>query len=292
MKVPCADIARSIKKDLKSRTARLKKKRLTPKLVTILIGEAPEQLSFVKIKQKVAKELGIKFEFIHIKKTPTFFEFIGLLKQKAADPETTGVIVQQPLPSHLQTNTIYNFIPPIKEIEQHREKSPHFPPLGLAALTILKFVYQKGKISKNLVVEEDDIPFFKQTFKHKKVVLAGRGPTGGAAIGKTLSDFKINYLSVNSQTHNPEQYYKEADVIITAVGRKVVNKEDLKPGAVLVNVGLRREGGKLRGDYDEKDVRKVAHYYTETPGGVGPIDVLYLYKNLLDAAEMQAKDDE
>ena len=292
MKVPCADIARSLKKDLKSRAARLKKKRITPKLVTILIGEAPEQLSFVKIKQKVAKDIGIKFEFIHIKKTPTFFEFIGLLKEKAAEKETTGMIVQQPLPSHLQTNTIYNFIPSVKEIEQHKEKSPHFPPLGLAVLTVLKFIYQKGKTSKNFVVEEEDISFFKQTFKHKKVVLVGRGPTGGAAIGKTLSDFKINYLNVNSQTHNPEQYYKEADVIITAVGRKVVNKEDLKPGAILVNVGLRRENGKLRGDYDEKDVRKIANYYTETPGGVGPIDVLYLYKNLLDAAEMQMEDEE
>ncbi len=287
MKVPCVEITRLLKKNLKEKAKRLKKKRIHPKLVTILVGESSEQLSFVKIKQKVAKELGIGFEFIHLKKTPTFFEFIGLLKEKSAEKETTGMIVQQPLPSHLHTNTIYNFIPPVKEIERHREKSPHYPPLGLAVLTVLKYIYQKNKLSKNLLIENgSDASFFKQAFKHKKIVLVGRGATGGLPIGKTLSEFKINYINVNSQTHNPEQYYKEADVIITATGRKVITRENLKNGVVLVNVGLRREGRNLKGDYDEKDIKKVASYYTETPGGTGPIDVLYLYKNLLDAAEM------
>src|SRR3990167_2885210 len=263
MKVPCIEIARLLKKNLKKKASQLKKKKIRTKLITILVGESPEQLSFVKIKQKVAKEIGVGFEFIHLKKTPTFFEFINLLKEKSGERETTGVIVQQPLPSH-------------------------FPPLGLAVLTVLKYIFQKNKLSKNLVIENNsDAAFFKQAFKHKKIVLVGRGATGGQPIGKTLSEFKINYININSQTHNPEQYYKEADVIITAVGRKVLSNEMLKHGVVLVNVGLRREGKKLKGDYDEKEVKKVASYYTETPKGTGPIDVLYLYKNLLDAADMQ-----
>ncbi len=289
MKVPCIEITRLLKKTLKERTTKLKKKHITPKLVTVLVGQSSEQLSFVKIKQKVAKEIGVSFEFIHLKKVPTFFEFIGLLKEKSAEKETTGVIVQQPLPSHLHTNTVYNFIPPVKEIERHREKSPHFPPLGLAVLTVLKYVFQKNKISKNLFIERGDAAFFKQAFKHKKIVLIGRGQTGGLPIGKTLSEFKINFINVNSQTHNPEQYFKEADVVITATGKKVINSSMLKPGVVLVNVGLRREGSKLRGDYDEKEIKKVSAHYTETPGGTGPIDVIYLYKNLLDAAEMQRR---
>lgn len=288
MKVPCVDITRLLKKTLKARASALKKKKIRPKLVTVLVGESSEQLSFVKIKQKVAKEIGVTFEFIHLKKVPTFFEFIGLLKEKSAEPDTTGVIVQQPLPSHLHTNTIYNFIPPIKEIERHREKSPHYPPLGLAVLTVLKYVFQKNKLSKNLFIEKSDSSFFKQAFKHKKIVLVGRGQTGGQPIGKTLNEFKINFININSQTHNPEQYYKEADVVITAAGKKVVTPDIVKPGVVLVNVGLRREGKKLKGDYDEKEIKKVAGFFTETPGGTGPIDVIYLYKNLLDAAEMRA----
>ena len=77
----------------------------------------------------------------------------------------------------------------------------------------------------------------------------------------------------------------EADIIISAVGKKVVDSSMLKPGVTLVNVGLRRESGKLKGDYDERDIKKIAGCYTTTPKGIGHIDVLYLYKNLLDAAE-------
>lgn len=288
MKVPCIDIALFLKKLLKQRVAQLKKKGKKPKLVTFLIGESSEQLSFVAIKKKVAKEIGIGFEFIHLKKAPSFMEFANLLKEKSHDPKTTGVIIQQPLPSHLHTNTIYNFIPVEKEIEGHRAKSPHFPPLGLAVLTTLKYLYQKSSLTKHLFIDrKQDSSFFKQTFKHKKVVLAGRGMTGGQPIGQALSEFKINYISVNSQTHNAGQYYQEADVIITATGKKILKKDSVKPGVVLVNVGLRREGGKLKGDYDENEIKDIAGYYTQTPKGVGPIDVLYLYKNLVDAAEMQ-----
>src|SRR3990167_1231081 len=149
MKVPCIEIARLLKKNLKKKASQLKKKKIRPKLITILVGESPEQLSFVKIKQKVAKEIGVGFEFIHLKKTPTFFEFINLLKEKSGERETTGVIVQQPLPSHLHTNTIYNFVPPVKEIKRHREKSPHFPALGLRILTVLKYILKKQTLKES-----------------------------------------------------------------------------------------------------------------------------------------------
>ncbi len=82
---------------------------------------------------------------------------------------------------------------------------------------------------------------------------------------------------------------EEADIIITAVGKKVLAADMLKNGVILANVGLRHERGKLKGDYDEKEIKSVASYYTPTPKGIGPIDVLYLFKNLIDAAEFQKK---
>ena len=123
--------------------------------------------------------------------------------------------------------------------------------------------------------------------KHKKVVLIGRGKTGGYPIGEALTKFKINYININSQTPNPQQYLSDADVIVTAVGKKIITPQVLKEGVVLINVGLRREKGKLKGDYDENEIKKIAGFYTTTPKGLGPIDVLYLYKNLLEAAELQ-----
>ena len=94
-------------------------------------------------------------------------------------------------------------------------------------------------------------------------------------------------MNINSQTPQPEEYYREADVIVPAVGKKILTPDMLKPGVILINVGVRKEEGKLKGDYDEKEVEPIAGSYTATPGGVGPLDVLYLYKNLVDAAKMQ-----
>jgi methylenetetrahydrofolate dehydrogenase (NADP+)/methenyltetrahydrofolate cyclohydrolase len=132
-----------------------------------------------------------------------------------------------------------------------------------------------------------DRRFFKKAFRNKKIVLMGRGITGGKPIGKTLTDAKINYIGINSKTPDATTYLKEADVIVTAVGKKVILPEMLKPGVVLINVGLRRENGRLRGDYDEAEIKKIASFYTPTPGGIGPIDVMYLYKNLIESYKLQ-----
>jgi methylenetetrahydrofolate dehydrogenase (NADP+)/methenyltetrahydrofolate cyclohydrolase len=192
------------------------------------------------------------------------------------------------LPSNLETDTVYNYIPDVKEIEGVKNKSPFFPPIGLAVLTVIKHIYQKGKVSPSLFVDLDrDREFFKKTFKNKRVVLVGRGITGGRPIGKVLTEAKINYIGLSSKTPNPESYYKSADVIITAVGKKVLTPSMLKPGVVLINVGVRKEKGRLKGDYEESEIKNVASYYTPTPGGVGPIDVVYLYKNLVDSAKLQ-----
>ncbi len=288
MKVPCVQITRALKQALTRRVTKLKRKKITPKLVTFLVGDSSQQLSFVAIKQKMARSIGVEFEFIHLKEVPPFETFANLLKKKANEPRTNGVIIQQPLPSKLFTETLYNFIPRERELEGHHPKSPFLPPLGLAVLTVLKHTFQPRSSLKNLFIDEkEDFSFFKNSLKHKKVVLVGRGLTGGQPVGKTLSYFHINYLNTNTQTDNPRQYYEEADVIITAAGKKVLTADMLKPGVVLINVGFRKEGRKVKGDYDESEIKSIASYYTETPKGVGPIDVLYLFKNLVDATEMQ-----
>lgn len=272
-----------IKKELKK-----KKKKFAPRLVTFLIGSASEQLSYVKIKSNYAKKLGIKFDFVHLKTTPNFEMFAHQIKETAQNPETTGVIIQQPLPAQLSTDTVYDYIPDVKEIEGHRRKTPYHAPIGLAVLTILKYVFGDRKLDENLLVQfERDRKFFKKALRNKRVVIIGRGVTGGKPIGKTLTDAKINYIGINSTTPNPEEYIKEADIIVTAVGKKVIDPKFLKQGVVLINVGLRREAGQLKGDYHPKEINTIASFYTPTPGGIGPIDVMYLYKNLSEAYKLQ-----
>ena len=279
-------IALFLQKEVKKEVRKLKKDR--PLLTVFLIGSSPDQVSFVKIKSKLAKKLAIEYRLIHLKSVPNFISFANRIKAEVNDPRVSGIIIQQPLPAQLSTDSIYDYIPLVKEVEGHRKKSIFYPPIGLAVLTIVKYIYTGRKIDKRLLVNLDkDRHFFKKIFKNKKVVLVGRGTTGGKPIGQVLQNVKINYININSQTVNPEDYLRQADVIITAVGQNVIAPSMLKAGVVLINVGLRKERGKLKGDYDEKEIQKVASYYTPTPGGVGPIDVLYLYKNLVDAAKLQ-----
>jgi len=270
----------------------LKKERKTIKkrvgLSVFLVGSAPEQLSFVKIKSAMAKALKIDFKLIHLTKTPNFIEFANLLKKEVLDPNVTGIIIQQPLPAQLSTDSIYDYIPLFKEIEGHKRKTEFIFPLGLAVMTLIKYVYYgKRKQDVSFVNMKKDRVLFKNILKSKKIVIVGRGMTGGMPIGKTLGSLNINYISTNSTTVDPESYFKTADLIITATGKKVIEPEMLKPGVVLINTGVRKENGKLKGDYEESEIKDIASYYTPTPGGSGPIDVVYLYKNLIDAARMQ-----
>lgn len=285
MELPGKKIASVIEKKLKKE---VKKRKKRIKLSVFIVGEAPEQLSFVRIKSKIARRLGIQFETIHLKEIPSFEEFMHKIKEKTADPTVNGIIIQQPLPAQLQTESIYDYIPLEKEIEGHKRKTPFTPPIGLAVLTALKYIITDTRLNSQLLISlKGNRDLFGRKLKSKRVVVIGRGITGGLPIGKTLTDVKINYIGINSQTPEPVQYIKEADIIITAVGQKVIEPEYIKEGAILLNVGLRKENGVLKGDFDEKQVKSVASWYSPTPGGIGPIDVLYLFSNLIQAAKMQ-----
>lgn len=287
MKIDGSRIAEYLQKLVRAEVIKLKKKK-KPRLVVFLAKEDADQSSFVRIKSQMAHKIGIDFELVKFKSTPSFQRFASLIKEKSVSDETTGTIIQQPLPKELSTDSLYNYIPDLKEIEGVKNKSPFYPPIGLAILTVIKFIFGKNRLAPDLFVNmQKDRVFFKKTFKNKRVVLVGRGITGGRPIGKVLTDAKINYIGLNSKTPNPESYFKNADLIITAVGKKVIDPSMLKEGVVLINVGVRKEHGKLKGDYDEAEIKNIAAHYTPTPRGAGPIDVVYLYKNLIDSAKLQ-----
>lgn len=289
MIIPVKQLGEKLETELKKEVAKLSKKQKL-KVVVFLVGNTPEQLSFVRIKQQTAKRLGILFELIQYETAPSFEPFMRKIKEMSQHPEVTGIIVQQPLPPQLVTESLFDFIALNKEIEGHRRKTEFYSPLGLAVLTILKYVYIHPKMDADLFIDKNkDFEALRRVLKHKQVIIVGKGVTGGKPLVKTFSEVKINFMGINSQTPNPHEYYREADIIIPAVGKKILTPEMIKPGAVLINVGVHTENGKLKGDYDEKEVDGIAGSYTATPGGVGPLDVLYLFKNLVDAAKMQRR---
>ncbi len=289
MKIPCKDIALNLEQQLKLETETLRKQNIYPKLVTILVGSEPEQISFVHIKRKTAERIGVRFELVHLETEPPFEEFMEIVREKATNPATSGIIIQQPFPESFNHEKIYQLIPPHKEIEGHRPDSSFHFPLSLAVLNGIKYIIaEQNNIqqpSQVIVNFEDDKHTFYEFLHDKKIVIAGRGATGGAPIAKAFDDIGISYVVTHSNTHQPDDLYMKADIIITATGKKIINTENIREGVILLNVGLRKEDGKLKGDYDEKAIADTAAYYTQTPGGLGPLDVLYLFKNVLEAAK-------
>lgn len=283
-----AKILDRLKEDIKSG---VKAGKTAPKLVVVSVGHNKATEQFIQNKQKAASHIGAEFKHIHFKKSPRFEEFIRTISTIGYDPEVTAMIVQRPLPANLASDTLTNYIAPQKEIEGFAKKSPHIPPLGLAVLTILKYIYNpanKENIDNILVNIKKDTQFIKSFIKRKKIILIGRGETGGAPIGKTLSDLKINYININSQTPNPEGFIQESDIIISAVGKKMVTPKNIKHGCILLSVGLHQDGDNWVGDYDEKEIADIASHYTPTPGGLGPLNVAYLMYNLVHAWHLKS----
>ena len=280
-------IAEKIIEFVKKETKKLKKK---PHLAVFLVNKSPDNLSFVKAKEKAVKEIGGTFTLFDFSNTPEFEKFANKIREVANDSTITGVIIQKPLPSALNTESLFNYIPIEKEIEGHRKKTEYFPPLGLAITTVLKTIFKPfddKSLQETLSSPKKDFNLLRKVLKRKKIVLIGKGETGGKPLGKFLNEQKINFINTHSKTPNSEYFYKEADIIITAVGKKILSADTIKNQVVLVNVGLHKTEKGWSGDFDENEVKDKAMLHTPTPGGVGPIDVAFLIYNLFLATKTQ-----
>lgn len=268
------------------------------KLVSIVIGENSEQDSYVKIKKRVGQEVGIVVEKLSIPITITQSEMIERIQSLANDDDISGVIIQQPIPRHLDPQALYEAMPQNIEIEGHKKGSAYIFPLVQACMIGLWLAHEHEKCKgDSFSVEELNIPFecdesLLSWLRSKNIAIAGNGPTTGWQIAKYFSSIGIDFNQTNSKTENPDEIYRNADIIITGVGKEIINDQNIKRGTILLNFGLRnvereQDGIKkirLSGDYDEEKIKNIANIYTKTPGGLGPIDVLCLLGNLLESA--------
>lgn len=228
-----------------------------PTLAVILVGDDPASLSYIKQKTKAAERIGAKLLFEHLSATISRETLVSAIARFNTDPLVHGLIVQRPVPIPGIGITL-NTVAPEKDVDGFTQNSPFQVPVARAVVTILKNI--------------------GATLENKNIVIIGRGETAGKPIAKAFPSATI----IHSQTPNPNEIIKSADILISCVGKNVV--KNIKPGAILISVGLFRENdGLLHGDYEEEDVKNLAGFYTPTPGGVGPVNVACLMQNLLDA---------
>jgi methylenetetrahydrofolate dehydrogenase (NADP+)/methenyltetrahydrofolate cyclohydrolase len=282
--------AAAIKAELAERVAALKARGVTPGLGTVLVGEDPGSQWYVAGKHRDCAEVGIESIRRDLPESISQEELEAVLDELNADPACTGYIVQLPLPRHIDTNRILEKIDPDKDAD-----GLHPMNLGRLVLNVNEPLDSPLPCTPHGCVElllRHDIEL-----KGKKVLVVGRGVTVGRPLGLLLTRRNINatVTLAHTGTEDLAAELNQADVVIAAAGMPhMIRAEDLKPGVVVLDVGVSRvedeETGKslVTGDVDP-EARSVASWLSPNPGGVGPMTRAMLLANVVEAAERQAR---
>lgn len=271
------EVAKSIKEELKVEIAGLKEQGIVPGLSVILVGDDPASHSYVKGKEKASIEVGIKSEVIRSENTITQEELLAEIKRLNEDESVHGILVQLPLPKHIDEDAVINAIDPNKDVDG-------FHPVNVGKLMIGEDAYLP-------CTPAGIIELIKRTgteIKGKHAVVVGRSNIVGKPVSILLLREHATVTICHSRTKNLEEITKQADILIAAVGRaEMLTEEHVSPDTIVIDVGVNRheETKKLVGDVDFEGVSKIASFITPVPGGVGPMTITMLMKNTVEAAK-------
>lgn len=260
------EISKELISDLKKRVSGMIQ---VPMLIAIQVGDDPATESFIKIKRRVAEKIGVAFEAAKLDKDVTTEDLIDRIEAVSKDELVRGVIVQLPLPGHIDTGKVLNSIPKDKDPDVlsifAREEKKVFAPVAEAAREVLK----RGSVS----------------LENKSVLVIGEGRLVGGPIIDWLKSEGVRPVVANDETANLKELSLNADVIFSGAGSPGLIKDEMvKEGVVIIDAGTSEEGGLIKGDADE-GVREKASLITPVPGGMGPIVVAKLFENLISLIE-------
>ena len=269
-------LAAAIKANLAQRTTALKAKGITPGLGTILVGDDPGSHSYVSGKHRDCKEVGINSIRIDLPATATQADVLGAIRDLNAAKECTGYIVQLPLPSAINTQTILEAIDPDKDADG-------LHPINLGRL-VAGYAAPLPCTPRGIV---ELINHYKIPLAGAEVVVIGRGLTVGRPLGLLLTRKAENATVTLTHTGTKDlaSHTRRADIVVAAIGQAHFLKGDMiKAGATVLDVGISRTDAGLVGDVDPS-VMKVAAFVAPMPGGVGPMTRAMLLSNVVDACE-------
>ncbi len=282
------EVSKWVKENLKKEVEKLKEKGITPSLRIFLVGENPASVVYVGNKEKSSKNIGIDAEILRYNEDVAEEELLNKIKELNNDPKINGIIVQLPLPSHIDEDRISLAIAPEKDVDGFH---PHNLGMLLRGTPTLLPATPYGVLHL--------LKYYNIETEGKHVVVVGRSNIVGkpASVIFLLKD-KFGNATVtvcHSRSKDLAEYTKQADILIVAVGKHhLVTKDMVKEGAVVIDVGIHRiddptkkRGYKLEGDVKFNEVKEVASYITPVPGGVGPMTVAMLLQNVVNAAKLQ-----
>ncbi|MGM0853032.1 MAG: bifunctional methylenetetrahydrofolate dehydrogenase/methenyltetrahydrofolate cyclohydrolase FolD [Bacillota bacterium] len=269
-------IAGHYREQLNSQIEELKEKAVTPGLAVILVGDNNASHSYVKMKRKACSKLGIHSELYQYESSLTQAELLNKIEELNEQSHIHGILVQLPLPEHINPITVIETISPSKDVDG-------FHPVSIGKMvTDQDTFYSCTPLGIMKMLEYENI-----SVEGKHVVILGRSNIVGKPAGHLFLNRNATVTYCHSKTKNMSFYTKQADIIVSAVGKaNLIGAKDIKPGAVVIDVGMNRdENGALCGDVNFSEVKEKAWKITPVPGGVGPMTITMLLYNTVKSAE-------
>ena len=274
------DLAQEIRDELKIEISELKKQNITPHLTVIIVGDDPASHSYVKGKKKASAEVGMSSEIIELPNETTEKTLLEKIEELNNDSSVHGILVQLPLPEQINEQHVIETINPAKDVDGFHPisvgkmmlgENTFLPCTPFGIITMLK--------SRNIEIAG------------KHAVVLGRSNIVGKPVGQLLLNESATVTYCHSKTKDLKKYTTDADILIVAIGKEhVINADDIKEGAVVIDVGVNRtEAGTLTGDVDFESAKEKASYITPVPKGVGPMTITMLLKNTVKAAKQIGK---
>lgn len=269
-------LAQKIRGNLKNEVEELKKEGIKPKLAVIMVGEDKASKIYVKNKSKACEEIGIEYDEYLLKSETTMDELLDLIHNLNNDDNIHGILLQSPLPKHLDIDVAFREISPDKDVDG-------FNPVNVGKLCL----NQDGFISCTPYGVVKMLDEYKIPTEGANTVIIGRSNIVGKPLVQCLLNKNATVTVCHSKTKDIEKITQKADIIIAALGKpNFVKSEMIKEGSVVIDVGINRlDNGKIVGDIDYENIESKASYITPVPGGVGPMTVAMLMSNVVKAAK-------
>lgn len=264
---------------LKSMQEKIKKENITATLAIILVGNNEASKIYIKNKEKTCNKIGILMEKYLLEESTSEEEVIDLIKKLNNEPRITGIILQSPVPKHIDFNKCSGLIDSRKDVD------------GFTKENIYNLYLKKpGLIPCTVKGIVELLKYYKIDLVGKHVVIVGRGNIVGHPLSLALTNENATVTLAHSYTKNLKELCLLADIIISATGIVNLITEDMvKVGAIVIDVGVTRVDGKIKGDVDFENVAPKCSYITPNPGGVGPMTVAMIMNNILEAYERMRK---
>lgn len=270
-----SELSKTIRAELKKEVEQLTQAGVRPGLAVLLVGDDPASHVYVGRKEKACADLGVYSEVYRLPASTGQEELLQRIGKLNRKPEIHGILVQLPLPSHISEKAVIDAIAPEKDVDG-------FHPINVGNMMI-------GEPSLLPCTPAGILEMLKYSgveIAGKHAVVVGRSNIVGKPVAQLLLREHATVTICHSRTPNIAEITRQADILVVAVGKpKMIGAEHVKPGAVVIDVGVNRlEDGTLAGDVDFDDVSKIAGMITPVPGGVGPMTITMLMKNTVEAA--------